>query len=156
MEGTKVFEIGGTKLEVDLRTIRKVDTFKVGDAVKMLVKEYNEFKAYPGVIVGFDEFKTLPSIHVMYLKYNEVQFKTITPKSDDVEIVPLNSYEHLFQNETIIARLQENVRTKEEELRDAQDKLEAYKQSFGKLAAALPKPDLTGEVLFPDETEVIL
>ena len=44
-------EIGGVKMEVDTRTARRIDAYKIGDRVKVLVKEYSTYKPYPGVLV---------------------------------------------------------------------------------------------------------
>ena len=41
MEGKTMVEIDGVKMEVDLRTARRIDTFAVGDNVKVLCKDYN-------------------------------------------------------------------------------------------------------------------
>lgn len=77
----KIIEIGGVKLELDMRTGKttQIDTFKVGDNVKVLIKEYDSYKSYAGVIVGFDNFKERPTIIVAYLKmgYSEADIKFI-------------------------------------------------------------------------------
>lgn len=54
-----IVEINGIKMAIDERTatIQKVDTFKVGDPVKVLIKEYSSYNAKFGVIIGFDNFK---------------------------------------------------------------------------------------------------
>ena len=41
-EYMKTIEINGVKLEIDLRTAKRVDTFKIGDNVKVLKKEYGD------------------------------------------------------------------------------------------------------------------
>ena len=41
MEEKRIVEIDGVKIEVDLRTAKRIDTFRVGDNVKVLCKEYN-------------------------------------------------------------------------------------------------------------------
>lgn len=57
-----IVEINGIKLEVDLRTAKRVEEYKVGDMVKVLKKEYGDsYKSYAGMIVGFDAFVALPT-----------------------------------------------------------------------------------------------
>ena len=43
MEEKRIVEIDGVKIEVDLRTAKRIDTFAVGDNVKVLCKEYNNW-----------------------------------------------------------------------------------------------------------------
>ena len=63
MEDSKrIIEIDGVKVEVDLRTAKRVDSFKVGDNIKILDKEYDNYKVKPGIIVDFAEFQELPTI----------------------------------------------------------------------------------------------
>ena len=97
----RIVEINGVKIEVDLRTAKIVDQYRVGDPVKVLIKEYGDsYQTHSGVIVGFDMFNQLPSINVAYAKmgYNEVEMKfvSINEKSKDTEIAPLQEYERKF------------------------------------------------------------
>lgn len=41
MEERRIVEINGVKIEVDMRTAKRVDSFRVGDNVKVLDKDYN-------------------------------------------------------------------------------------------------------------------
>jgi hypothetical protein len=59
---TTIIEIGGVKLEVDLRSAKRIDELKIGSRVKCLQKpSYGEMKTLPGVIVGFEPFPSLPT-----------------------------------------------------------------------------------------------
>jgi hypothetical protein len=63
----RVVEINGVKVEVDLREAVAVETMRVGDAVRVLVKNYGgTYAAHDGVVIGFDQFKNLPTITVAY------------------------------------------------------------------------------------------
>ena len=42
MEEKRIIEVNGIKMEVDLRNAKRIDQFKVGDSVKVLVKSYSE------------------------------------------------------------------------------------------------------------------
>lgn len=97
-EYKRIIEINGIKVEVDLRTAKRVESFKVGDPVKFLRKEYNDtFKSCPGVIVGFDEFQNRPTIIVAYIDASysktDLQFAYINKDSKDQEIAPMQEFE---------------------------------------------------------------
>ena len=85
MEERTVVEINGVKMEVDLRTARTIDTYKVGDRVKVLVKKYSDtYETHHGVIVAFDNFENLPTITVCYITtgYNgDLSFSYINEKN---------------------------------------------------------------------------
>lgn len=88
-----VVEVGGVKLEVDLRTAKRIDVLRVGDRVKLLKKgsQYDQTKVYPGVIVGFEPFKSMPTILVAALisEYSAFDIKVIpiTAETKDYEMV---------------------------------------------------------------------
>ena len=87
-------EINGVKLEVDMRTARKIENYKIGDRVKVLVKSYQTYKPHPGVIVAFDLFENLPTITVAYVDVTyskaEINFAYINANDTDTEIAPYN------------------------------------------------------------------
>ena len=62
-ENIRTIEINGIKLEVDLRTAKRIDQFKVGDNVKVLKKNGGNFQGVPvtdiagELILGFDRPK---------------------------------------------------------------------------------------------------
>jgi hypothetical protein len=93
MDDTKqIIEVNGVKLEVDLRTARRIEELQVGSRVKVLLKsDYSEPEVASGIIVGFEPFPDLPTIIVAYVKseYNAVGLKTIhyNAKSKNVQIV---------------------------------------------------------------------
>ena len=67
---TTIVEINGVKLEVDLRHAKIVhENIKIGSKVKLLEKgSYSGPIVYPGVVVGFENFASLPTIIVAYVK----------------------------------------------------------------------------------------
>lgn len=72
----QVIEINGVKLEVDMRYARRIDTLQVGSKVKLLCKSsYGTPSVHPGVVVGFEPFKDLPTIIVAYLIVNYSEAK---------------------------------------------------------------------------------
>ena len=98
MEDTKrIIEVNGIKMEIDLRNATRVDQFKVGDHIKVLVKDYSDYKSYIGTIIGFDNFEKTPTIVIAYLKtrYNEasIEFLYYNAKTEDAEITSLNNWD---------------------------------------------------------------
>jgi len=68
MSNLQTIEINGIRYEVKIDEATRIETFKVGDTVKVLVKEYNDnYKSKYGVILGFDDFKDFPNIQVAVL-----------------------------------------------------------------------------------------
>lgn len=51
METKRIIEINGVKLEIDTREAVSIDTVKVGDPVKVLIKDYSSYKSFPGVVI---------------------------------------------------------------------------------------------------------
>lgn len=133
-EQKRIIEVNGIKLEVDLRTATVINHFKVGDPVKILSAEYQDKKIYPGVIIGFGEFKTTGAIEIMMLKndYNgaDIQFITITEDTEKYEIIPWNSYEKLFTSDNIYNQFDRQIAKKEMELEDLRRKKEVYIKDF--------------------------
>lgn len=97
-----IVEVNGIKLEVSLTTDKRIDEYKIGDNVKILMKRYSGvFDSYPGIIVGFDNFKNLPSIIICYFLHysDEVKFTTFNAQSKDTEIC------HMAEHEEILDRV---------------------------------------------------
>lgn len=90
-QNRQVVEIAGVKLGLDMRTATRIETLRVGDRVKVLEKSYSEWKANPGVVIGFEPFKSLPTIIVAVARvtYSSVDlgFVYINAKTENVEIV---------------------------------------------------------------------
>jgi hypothetical protein len=91
MTDKTIIEIGGVKMEVDLRYAKRIDNMRVGDRVKVLKKNYSEHSVYPGIIVGFEPFQELPTIVVAYIESSwkscEIKFMHYNKASKDCELV---------------------------------------------------------------------
>lgn len=93
MDTRQIIEVNGVKLEVDLRTARRVEELQIGSRVKVLVKQSYSTKSdvFPGVVVGFEPFASLPTILIAYVKseFNDVGLHTVSynAASEGVEIV---------------------------------------------------------------------
>ena len=135
-EETRIIEVNGVKLEIDLRTAKRIDQFKVGDSVKVLMKEYNSYQSHLGTIVGFDEFEKLPTIIVAVLKnsYSEakIEFVYFNAESKDQEICSVNEWDIPYSKADIMNKMDREIQKKEEELRDLNSKKNYFEQAFGK------------------------
>ena len=87
----QVVEVKGVKVEVDLSTAQRIDTFAIGTRVKVLRTEYSQAKVLPGVVVGFEPFNDLPTIIVAVFKssYSDVDIEMIyyNSGSEGVELI---------------------------------------------------------------------
>jgi hypothetical protein len=114
MSETTTIEINGAKFEVDLRHAKRIDTLRVGDRVKVLVKQYTDYAVYPGTVIGFEAFKELPTVIIAYLKHDyssaDVKFLYFNAQTKETEIVKaidddfleLNKAETLRQMDRVI------------------------------------------------------
>jgi hypothetical protein len=120
-EGKTIIEVNGVKLEVDLRTATRVDTLRVGDRVKVLVKNYSDYTVHPGVVVGFEPFKALPTVIVAYMEvtYSEVKLKFVyfNSQTKDTEIVKAIDNDQLDVDKAKMCEVfDRDIAKKEEEL----------------------------------------
>ena len=140
----RIIEINGIKLEVDERTARTVEQYRVGERVKVLVKSYGEqYKIHPGVIVGFADFKQLPSIEVMYVTTDSwdsepLKFATINTKSDGVELAPMNEAEVVLDREDVLTRMDQEIRKRENALCDMRAKRAYFVERFAAAFDVVP------------------
>lgn len=130
-EFIREIEINGIKVEVDLRTCKRIDTFKIGDNVKVLKKQYGEeYKVYSGVIVDFVNFKERPSLVVAYFENSysgvNIKFETITKDSKDIEIAPCLPHEMKLNKDRVVDKFDIEIAAKEREA----DELRQRKQYF--------------------------
>ena len=144
--GTQIIEVNGIKMEVDMRHVKVVKQYRVGDNIKVLIKNYSSYVSHQGVIVGFDQFEKLPTINIMYLEssYVSAELKLINfnEKSKDVEIAPMPEYEKI-DREGIISIINRDIEKKEEELRSVVTKKKYFLSYFDRKISAIQ--DITGE-----------
>lgn len=136
-EYKQIIEVNGVKLEVDLRSAKKIEHFKVGDRVKVLVKKYSDsFSVHFGMIVGFDAFTELPTIIVAYLEstYNELplKFVYINSKNKDSQICMADNSDLGLQKCDILGEFNKKQAKLEEELRDLEIKRKYFVDMFGR------------------------
>ena len=136
-EFTKEIEINGIKVEVDLRTCKQITTYKIGDNVKVLRKEYNDqFNVYSGVIVDFVNFKERPAIVIAYFDRDysgvSIKFETITQETKGIEIAPCLPHELKINKARVVDKFNIDIEKKEHEADDLRQKRDYFLENFGK------------------------
>ncbi len=139
MEERKTIEIGGVKIDVDLRYARRHDTLCIGSKVKLLIKgsTYTESKVVPGAVVGFEPFKDLPTIIVTYLdvQYDKtaVKFAYINEKSNEKFDLVLAVDDDLpLTKADIVEKLDSEIFKHETALKDAKRVKVQFLRHFGR------------------------
>jgi len=136
-ENKQIIEINGIKMEVDLRTAKRIDQFKVGDAVKLLITETNTSEVKYGVIVDFENFQSLPTIVVAYVGISywdtELKFAHVNAKSrDKYEIVATSSDTMLsLDKASMVDKMNKKIEAKRAELEVEETKKKYFLQKFG-------------------------
>ena len=140
MEEKRIVEIDGVKIEVDLRSAKRIDTFKVGDNVKVLCKEYNgEFKVNPGIITDFANFKEKPTIIVAMFKDGgwcsspSIEFIHIYEGMEDkYEIVYTSDEDLRLTKDGVIEKFEREISKKRNEAQDLENQLNYFIKHFVK------------------------
>lgn len=133
---TRVIEIEGVKLEVDLRTAKRIDAFKVGDRVKVLTKNYSGYESHAGVIVGIDAYRNLPTVVIAYIgnplsSECQLQFAYLNSQTKDIEICPMADHDEVATRETILKHFEAAVAKKQREIEDIEIKRDYFMRQYG-------------------------
>ena len=131
----RIIEVNGLKMEVDLRHARIIENYKVGDYVKVLIKDYNSYSSFIGCIIGFDNFEKTPTVVIAYLKtgYNtaHIEFLYYNSKSE-AEITCLNEWDIPVTKSEVISKMNEEITKKQIEIKELESKKEVFEKLFGK------------------------
>lgn len=141
MEEKRIVEIDGVKIEVDLRTAKRVDSYKVGDNVKILERESSDYKVKPGIIVDFAEFNQLPTIVIAvfeegsYYSRPSIKFINYNAKtSEKIEMVPASEDEIKVSRDSVVEMFEREISKKKNELLDLQNQLDYFMEKFLKVS----------------------
>lgn len=150
---TRLVEINGQKFALEYRTAVRVDTLRVGDRVRVLVKEGYSAKSAvkSGVIVGFEPFAALPSIVVAYLSADltsaEVKFVTFNSETKDVEIVKaVEGEESEFDREHAIKMLDRDILKATDALTVARQRRQYFLDHFRCYWSQVEKADTAANI----------
>jgi hypothetical protein len=146
-EHTKVIEINGIKMEVDLRTARRIENFRVGDAVKILLtgSSYSSPEVHPGVIVNFEDFPTMPTIVVAYVKQGYgggLEFAYVNAKSaDKYELVASTEDSQLAVSKSrTLEHLDREIEKHHAEIKELESKRKYFLERFGVYFGKVTEP----------------
>lgn len=132
----RIVEINGAKVEVDMRTAKSVETFKVGDPVKVLKKDSSTWKMSPGVIIDFVEFKSLPTIAVARIDSGyygtKIEFEYINAESEGIEIAPAHKFDIEIDKADVIQRLNNEIEEETTKIKDLERKKTFFLAHFAK------------------------
>lgn len=137
-ENKKIIEINGVKLEVDLRSARRIDEFRVGDSVKVLDNRNDKNLVRSGVITDFANFKELPTIMVAmytppdYWSKPSIEFIPYNANTENIEIVAVSAEEIIVSRETIVQKFDDEIAKKRDELNDLIIKRDTFVKYFGR------------------------
>jgi len=130
-------EIHGVKMEVDLRYAKRIDTLQVGSRVKCLIKsQYGSgAQVYPGIVVGFEPFPSLPTIQVAYLDLGYgaemLKFFAFNAESKDFEIVPdVDNTSIEVHKADVLKRFDKEIEKKKLELQELQQRKQFFYEKF--------------------------
>lgn len=134
-EFEREIEIDGVKVAVDMRTVKKIDVYRVGDNVKVLKKSYDTYHTYSGVIVDFVNFKELPAIVVAYFNQDysgtSIMFETITKDTKDIEIAPCLPHELSINKNRVIDKFNYEIE-QQHKVDELKAKRDYFLENFGK------------------------
>ena len=135
-EFEREIEIDGVKVAVDMRTVKKIDVYRVGDNVKVLKKSYDTYHTYSGVIVDFVNFKELPAIVVAYFVQDysstSIEFETITKDTKDIEIAPCLPHELSINKNRVIDKFNYEIEQQQHKVDELKAKRDYFLENFGK------------------------
>jgi hypothetical protein len=131
-------EIAGVKYEVKIDQATRIESFKVGDTVKVLEKEYGDtFKSKYGVILGFDDFKDFPNIQVatLDLSYNTASIKILdinssTEKDNKYRISKVMDANLLIDKAEVLRIMDMEIEKKKAEGEELQRKKNYFNERF--------------------------
>ena len=137
MDDRRIIEIKGVKLEVDLSNATKIESYKIGDNVKVLRKSYGDsYSVSNGVIVAFVNFDTLPTIQIAVFKQDyltsTIEFIDFNAKSEGVEISLCSPHELRLEKNSVVERMNNEIKKKSDEVSDLTNKRDWFLKFFSK------------------------
>lgn len=138
-DNTKIIEINGVKLEVDLRHARCIDQFRIGDNVKVLDNRYDRNEVHPGVITDFANFKELPTLIVAMYKTSSyyggdptIEFIYYNTETEGIDIVGVSSQETIVSKDSVVQKFDDEIAKQRDKLNDLIIKRDTFVRYFGK------------------------
>ena len=136
----QMHEINGKKFIIKQDpTMTHVEEYRVGDQVMVLKKTYSEYKMFPGVIIGFYEFKSMPTIHVAYLNVEysaaKIEFQAFNADTKDVEFTRYTGNDLPYGKDRVMTLLDQEIVKQENALQEIRHKRDYFLECFGRYFA---------------------
>lgn len=116
--------------------MERIEEYRVGDQVMVLKKQYDDYKTFPGVIVGFHEFAAMPTVQIAYLNVEystaKVEFLAFNAKTKDSEFCRYTGDDLPYGKARVMDLLNGEVEKKEQEVRDLKHKRAYFLECFGR------------------------
>ena len=133
-----IVEIKGIKVDFDERSAKTLESYKVGDHVRVLIKKYGDaYEVRYGMLIDFANFKEMPTIVVAYISdgYSEtpLQFAYINSSSKDIEICPLDPKDELLDRQYYLDKIDREIEKKQLEIVELNKKRKYMIEKLGTL-----------------------
>jgi len=131
----QIVEINGLKIIIDVDKAKRVDTFRIGDKVKLWTKDtYNTNKVYPGVVVAFENFRELPTIVIAYIENSygttALKFAYINSGNTNTDIVKAVDNVVDIDKKSVLHHFNSEITKKQQELDDLKCKKQYFLDNF--------------------------
>lgn len=136
MNDKHLIEINGVKIEVDLRTAKRVEQMRIGTRVKVLRKKYGDtYEVLHGVIIGFEPFQSLPTIIVALASVDhseaKIEFVYFNAKSEGLElVVAMDEDLAAIDKDDFIKKIDADIAKKQLEIRTLEDRKNYFLTKF--------------------------
>lgn len=143
MSETQTYIIQGTHFEITKSLEPSPMRVKIGDRVKVMTKQYDGWKTYPGIVVSFDNFIDLPTFNIIYvdISYSSSDLKSVAfnEQSKDVKIsfLPDDSKELDIDQTAMLKYFERAIEIKKRELADLIYKMSYFEKNFGRFFGGL-------------------
>lgn len=130
-----IIEINGVKLEVDLRTARRVENITVGSRVKVLAKQYDGYIVKHGVVIGFEPFENLPTIIIATLELSyadaKLGFLYYNSATKDTEVVVSTDDDHAaVDKQQVLDFIDREITKRDTEIMELQNRKQYFLKKF--------------------------
>ena len=132
---SKIIDVNGVKFELRDAEVKEVRTYKIGDPVRILRKNYDDkTEVYHGVIIDFIEFDGLPTIEVMYFSnsYNSVEIEVafVNSKNTQYMIAPASRHVPEIDLSFVTDVINKEIQKKELQIAELKSKLEHFLKKY--------------------------
>ena len=113
----------------------RIENFRIGSFVKVLVKKYSDsMYVYPGVVVGFEPFKALPTIIILYIEKDysksKLHFLSYNEQEEKHEVVLADPSNLSFDYDSALSLFDNEIIEKGVELQQLKNKKEVFVKEF--------------------------